>query len=598
MRVEEKLIKLRSLMKQCDMQAYIIPTDDFHGSEYVGEYFKVREYMSGFTGSAGTLVVTENEACLWTDGRYFLQAGVQLEGSTIRLMKMGEPGVPKIPEYLAERLPDGARIGFDGRTMTMEFAEKIREKTKERHMVFADDRDLCGEIWGRKRPVMSAGRIWALPVTYAGQSRADKLAAVRKCMEEKHADHLVLSALDEIAWLLNLRGSDIDFSPVFLSFMVIGRDAAVLFVQEGVVPAEILRDLEADGVKVSVYDEIYDHIAQLPPENMVWMDGSSANYRLYKAAETHTLLMEESPVVLLKAVKNSTEISNLKNAHVKDGVAVTRLMHWMKTRAGKEEITEISAAEKLKCFRRMMDGYIDESFSPIIAYGEHGAIVHYEADEQTNDKIEPCGLCLTDTGGQYLEGTTDITRTFVLGEATAEEKRMFTLVLKGHLRLGAARFKAGVCGQNLDYLAREALWAEGLDYNHGTGHGVGYLLNVHETPPRISWRISGGKAPVPFAPGMVCSNEPGIYLEGKFGIRHENLILCCEDKKTEYGQFLRFENLTMVPFDKDGIDMELLTADERDLLNAYHKTVFEKISPWFEGEELEWLKAATSPLER
>lgn len=596
MDVREKLSALRKKMREHGLQAYIVPTDDFHGSEYVGEYFKTREYMSGFTGSAGTLVVTEQKALLWTDGRYFLQAGTQLENSTIGLMKVSEAGIPDIPQYLAADLPEKACIGFDGRTMTMEAAGRIRQATENRQMRLISHLDLCGEIW-TDRPALSAGRVWELGREYTGQSRREKLDAVREKMEKNGADYLLLSALDETAWMTNLRGSDIDYTPVFLSYMLVGKETARLFVQPGVISQELSRSLSRDGVELAGYEQIYTQMKELPGDSVIWIDGSSINYCLFAAAaEGHVLLMEDSPVTTMKAVKNSTEIRHLKEAHVKDGVAVTRLMHWMKTRAGVEEITEIQAAKQLKVYRQQMEGYLEESFAPIIAYGAHGAIIHYEADENTNAVIEPGGLCLTDTGGQYLEGTTDVSRTFVLGAATAEEKKLFTLVLKGHLRLGAARFKYGVCGQNLDYLARAPLWAEGLDFNHGTGHGVGYLLNVHEGPQRIQWRIVRDVRPVPLEAGMLVSNEPGVYLEGKFGIRHENLLLCCRDRETEYGQFLRFENLTMVPFDRDGIDVGLLSRDELDTLNAYHALVFENLSPWFGGEELEWLREVTQPL--
>lgn len=598
MEISERLAALRGQMRAHGLQAYIIPTDDYHGSEYVGDYFKTREFMSGFTGSAGTLVVTETEAALWTDGRYFLQAAAQLAGSAIRLMKMGEPGVEDIPEYLAAQLPVNARIGFDGRTMPIAFAENIREKTKKGHMILVSEHDLCGNIWS-DRPALSAEPIWELEEAYAGRSRKDKLAGLRAEMEKKGADYLVLSALDEIAWLLNLRGNDIEYTPVFLAYMLVGKDTAKLCVQKRAMSPQICHRLEMDGVTVTDYEDIYEIVGAISPKAAVWIDKDTANYRLFLlAADRERLLTEESPVIGMKAVKNQREIQNMRKAHIKDGVAVTRFMHWLKTRAGKEEITEISAAAKLKEFRRQMGDYLEESFAPIIGYGEHGAIIHYEAEESSNAMIEPRGLCLADTGAQYLEGTTDITRTFALGGVTAEEKKMFTLVLKGHLQLGAARFKYGVCGQNLDYLARAPLWAEGLDYNHGTGHGVGCLLCVHEGPQRIQWRISRDSREVPFEEGMVVSNEPGLYLEGKFGIRHENLLLCKKGEKTEYGQFMQFENLTMVPFDKDGIEVSLLTEAELAILNAYHAEVFAAISPWFAGADREWLKEATSPLQR
>ena len=598
MEVTEKLYRLRQKMREHGLQAYIVPTDDFHGSEYVGEYFKTREYMSGFTGSAGTLVVTETEALLWTDGRYFLQAESQLKGTTIRLMKIGEPFVADIPEYLAETLLEGACIGFDGRTMTTAFAAGIRKKADKKKMLLITDLDLCGEIW-RDRPAISASRVWKLKEEYTGQERREKLRVLRKKMCKRGADDLVVSALDEIAWLLNLRGSDIDYTPVFLSYMLIRKEDAVLFIQEGVLSEEIQSELFRDNIRTAGYDDVYAWTEEIPEKETIWMDDRSANYRLVLAAgKRHELIIGESPLQAMKGIKNSTEIRGMKEVNVRDGVAVTRLMRWLKTRVGKEKITELDVAHKLEEYHRQMEGYLEESFAPIIAYAEHGAIIHYEADEKTNKQIEPHGLCLTDTGAQYMGGTTDVSRTMVMGEITPEEKRLFTLVLKGHLRLSTARFKYGVSGENLDCLARGPLWAEGLDYNHGTGHGVGSLLGVHEGNQRIHWKIRKSVSTVPFEAGMVVTNEPGVYLEGKFGIRHENMLLCCEDKQTAYGRFLRFENLTMVPFDRDGIALELLTEEERETLNAYHATVYEKLSPWLTEEENEWLREATKPLVR
>ncbi len=594
MTIINRLSALRRGMKDHHMQAYIIPTDDFHGSEYVGEYFKTRVFMSGFTGSAGTLVVTEEEAALWTDGRYFLQAEEQLKGTTIRLMKMGEPDVEEIPEYLHHHLPAGSVIGFDGRTMTTAFVRKLCEETEE--MTIVADQDLCGEIW-EDRPAISCGKVWELETSHAGQSRAEKLEIVRKKIREQEVDLLLLSSLEEIAWLLNLRGSDVDYTPVFLAFMLISRNRAKLYLHSPAISTETRTHLALDGVELDEYEQVYTDLSKIPGERSVWLDPDTANYRLYDAVpEEEQLLLRESPVILLKAIKNEQEIRLLKEAHVKDGVAVTRFMYWLKHRVGQEEITEISAAEKLQEFRRQMEGYREESFEPIIGYGPHGAIIHYSASEESNCRLEARGLCLADTGAHYHEGTTDVTRTFVLGEVTPEEKRMFTLVLQGHLQLGTAKFRYGVCGQNLDYLAREPLWREGLDYRHGTGHGVGFLLSVHEGPQRIQWRVSDQSPAIPLEEGMVISNEPGVYLEGKFGVRHENLLLCRKAEKTEYGQFMTFENLTMVPFDKEGIDLELMTEKDIERLNAYHKEVYETLSPWFTGEEKQWLREVTLPL--
>lgn len=596
MNTAEKLSALRGYMKKKNFAAYIVPTEDHHGSEYVGDHFKAREYMSGFTGSAGTLVVLGDRAALWTDGRYFLQADEQLKGSGITLMRAGQPGVPKIADYLRDNLGEESVIGFDGRTVTERFVRSIADKTDAKRITFDGSEDLVDLVW-EDRPPVSTRPVWEMEIRYAGQSREEKLADVRGKMREAGADVLVLTALDEIAWLMNLRGDDILYTPVFLAYMLIEENAARLFVHEKILPGEIRRRLEQAGITVAGYDTVQRQIRKIGPDKRVWIDSGQVSYTLMNSLpEGAEKIDAPSPVALMKAVKTPVETEHIRAAHVKDGVAVTRFMRWLKTHVGKERITELDAVKKLEAFRAQEEGYLGPSFAPIIAYGAHGAIVHYEPTEETDVEMKESGFCLADTGGHYREGTTDVTRTFALGSVTAEEKRYYTLVLRGHLALGAARFPQGVCGQNLDVLAREPLWEAGLDYNHGTGHGVGFVMSVHEGPQRIQWRISEQTRSVPLEEGMVISNEPGIYLEGRFGIRHENLVLCRKGEKNEYGQFLHFEPLTMVPFDRDAILPALMTERELAWLNAYHRKVYETLAPYFSGEELTWLREATAEL--
>ncbi len=593
---DEKIKELRTRMEEKGIDAYIIPTDDYHLSEYVGEYFKEREFMSGFTGSAGTLVVTKERAALWTDGRYFLQAAQQLAKSGIDLMKMGQPGVATVEEFLASELEPHSRIGFDGRTVTAAYVEALLKKTAKKQMTVWAQEDLVDAIW-QDRPVISKEPVWELKTEYAGVSREEKLKDLRAQMQEEGADALLLTALDEIAWVLNLRGNDVRNTPVFLSYMLVTGEKAELCVHGEILSDEIKGKLRAAGVEIREYEAIDALLGALPAGSRIWADRRNVNYHLIGCIpDAVTVLDKESPVVLSKAIKNETETEHIKAAHVKDGVALTRFICWLKTNVGKEKITELSAAEKLEEFRSQMDGYVGPSFDPILGYAEHGAIVHYAATPETDVQLQPKGLLLADTGGHYLDGTTDVTRTIALGGVTEEEKKAYTVVLRSHLHLGAARFLHGCCGQNLDILAREPMWELGLDYNHGTGHGVGYLLSVHEGPQNFRFRISEKMPAVVLEKGMVISNEPGLYLTGKFGIRHENLVLCVEDQKTEYGQFMKLEPLTMVPFDQDAIDPAQMSQQEIDWLNAYHERVYQTISPYLEGEELAWLRRATNIL--
>ncbi len=598
MTTTEKLAALRRAMARRGLAAYLVLTDDFHASEYVGGYFKAREYLSGFTGSAGTLLILPDRALLWTDGRYFLQAESQLAGSGIKLMRSGEPGVPTLDGFLLAELEEGSILGFDARTVNAALARRLGKKLSAKHVRFAGNEDLVDGLWP-DRPPLSAAPVWELGLAYAGESRADKLARVRAAMEREGADAFAVTALDELAWLLNLRGDDVACTPVFLSFLLLTKDGAALCARAGAVSAEIEAALAADGVRLADYESIYGLVRALPRGTRLLLDGATANYRLLQSVpEGVETLDRPSPIVPMKAVKNETERENFRRAHLADGVALTRFLRWLKCDAVREGATELSAAEKLEEYRRAGADYLGPSFNPILAYGPHAAIVHYEAAAETDVPLEACGLLLADTGGHYRTGTTDVTRTVTLGPVTAEEKRACTIVLRGHLALAAVRFRAGVTGENLDILARSSLWDEGLDYNHGTGHGVGYLLSVHEGPQRVHWNIASNARHVALEPGMIFSDEPGLYLAGKFGVRLENLLLVREAEKNGYGRFLSLEPLTLAPFDRDAIDASLLSGRELAQLNAYHARVYDALAPHLDAETREWLREAAAPMEK
>lgn len=593
MQVTEKISILRKMMSDNRIDAYIIVTDDYHSSEYVGDYFKEHEYMSGFTGSAGTLLVTDGFAGLWTDGRYFLQAGEELAGTGIELMKSGEPDCPPIENFLYDNLEEKSVVGFDGRTVNCNFFGRLKNRLDSKNITYVTDKDLVDAIW-KDRPEMSARKAWKLDYKYTGMSRKDKLNRLFDILEKNGADAIVLTALDEIAWLLNLRGDDIEYCPVFLSFMYVSQKSSVLYVNRSILSEDIIKELAEDGITIKDYETVYDNLAGISSEKIMIAPSSANCFIKENIAKNNYVLEAESPVELLKAMKNPIETENIENAHIKDGVAVTKFVHWLIENVKKGNVTEMSAAEKLDEFRKEGEGYIGQSFAPIVAYKEHGAIVHYEATKKTDVTMQPSGLCLIDTGGHYLQGTTDITRTVPLGELTEEEKRAYTLVLMGHLRLAATIFKYGVTGGGLDIIARAPLWEYGMDFRHGTGHGVGYLLNVHEGPQRISWRNND----VVLDEGMVVSDEPGYYKNGKFGIRHENLLLVKTDlPETEYGRMCYFKNLTYVPFDKEALLPELMTSRDIRLFNRYQKNVYDRISPYLCEDDKKWLETYTKPIE-
>lgn len=592
--MRRELELLREKMRETGVDACLIPTSDFHGSEYVGDYFKCREYISGFTGSAGTLVVTLDEAGLWTDGRYFLQAAKQLEGSGIMLRKERQSGVPAIEEYLKQTLKKGETLGFDGRCIMQDSAEKLITQLNAQGVAVRTDIDLTGAVW-KNRPELSAQPVWPLPVEYAGESSESKIERVREFLVEKKADYFLLTSLEDIAWLLNMRGNDVESTPVILSYLLLGEKKLTWYVQEKCLSEKIKILLDMQGIKAAPYAQIYEDVKKLPEDASIYYDKSAVNTALVSSLPEKVKKIEGvNPTFLFKAKKNPVEVENERNAHIKDGVAVTKFIYWLKSQIGKTKITEISVAEQLEQFRNTQEHYVEPSFAPIIAYKEHGAIVHYSATKESDVELKPESFVLADTGGHYLEGTTDITRTIALGSLTQEEKEMYTTVLKGHIQLEMARFLQGCSGQSLDVLARTPLWEKGLDYNHGTGHGVGYLLSVHEGPNSFRYRPSvNGRNDCVFEEGMITSDEPGIYLEGKFGIRLENMIVCQKDMENDYGSFLCFDALTLVPFERSAIIAEELSTKEKEWLNKYHQKVFETIAPYLTEEEAGWLREET-----
>lgn len=591
--VKERIAALRACMKEKGIDAYLILTDDYHASEYVGEFFKCRAYMTGFTGSAGTAVITQNMAGMWTDARYFIQAERQM-GENVTLFKMREPGVPTVEEFLQDTLKEGDCLGFDGRCVGASEAEKLVKELGEKGVRVDSGEDLVGEIW-TDRPALSSEPAWELDLKWAGKSREDKIAEIRKEMAEKGADLFLLTKLEDIAWLLNIRGNDIHTVPVVLSYLMMSQDEVRLYANETVFSDDLKEKLAKAGVTIHPYNAVYEEAAQIPAGKKVLVDKGKANYLLVARIPENVTVLDEGNLTLLpKAIKNPVEVENEKIAHIKDGVAVTKFIYWLKKNVGKEKITECSAADYLNHLRAEQEHFVDNSFDPIVSYGEHAAMNHYSPTPETDVEVEPHGLLLADTGGHYLEGSTDITRTVAMGEITDDERAHFTAVLRGHLNLANAKFLYGCTGINLDYLARQPLWERGEDFKHGTGHGVGYCLSVHESPNGFRWRrLPDRNEDAVLEEGMITSNEPGYYVEGSYGIRHENMIVCKKAEKNEYGQFMCFENLTMVPFDLDAIDPDQMTVKEKQLLNDYHKEVYEKIAPHLTEEERAWLKEAT-----
>lgn len=585
--INNRIAALRAHIAQEQIQAFIIPSTDPHLSEYVAPHWQSREWISGFTGSAGTVVVTAKDAGLWTDSRYFLQAARQLEGTCITLYKEMLPETPNIPEFLSAHLQEGDCVGIDGKMFSAEEVEHLQKELKKSGIRIKSIADPMQLLW-TDRPAMPLAPAFVYDTKYAGMSFTEKLPAVRQAMEAAGADSLLLSALDEIAWLLNIRGNDVHCNPVVVGYLLIEKDKVNYFVQPQKVTPELAEYFSANGISVHPYEEIGDYLNSFNAHSIL-MNPAKTNYAIYSAIRPGCLIINgASPVALLKAIRNKQEIAGIHAAMQRDGVALVKFLKWLDEAvpAGKE--TEISVDKKLHTFRAAQPLYMGESFDTIAGYKEHGAIVHYEATPETDVTLKPEGFLLLDSGAQYLDGTTDITRTIALGPLTEEEKTDYTLILKGHIALAMAVFPEGTRGAQLDVLARMPIWKERMNYLHGTGHGVGHFLNVHEGPQSIRMNEN----PVALQPGMVTSNEPGVYKAGSHGIRTENLVLTVPAGEGMFGKYLKFETLTLCPICRKGIIKELLTAEEIGWLNDYHRTVYEKLSPDLNNDEKEWLKEA------
>ena len=598
MNVTERIAKLRSLMAERGIDAYIVPTADFHQSENAGEYFKCREFISGFDGSYGTVVIAKEDAGLWTDGRYWTQAERQIAGSGIRLFHMFEDGVPTMEEYLAATLPENGKIAFDGRVVSMEEGQDLEKALAAKNIQFEYSLDLVGDVWGEDRPAISGEPVFVLEEKYAGESVASKLSRVREVMKDNGATVHVIASLDDVAWLTNLRGNDIEFYPLIFSYALVTMDGMDLFIDEKKLNEAAKALLAENNITIKPYNDIYEAIKEIPAGESVMIDPMKMNYALYNNIPKSVAKVEhQNPTILMKAMKNEIELKNIREAHIKDGIAVTKFMYWMKTNVGKMKITELSASAKLESLRKEQDGYIHDSFEPICAYKDHAAMMHYAPTPETDVDVLPEGLFLNDTGGGYYEGSTDITRTFVMGPISDELKTHFTAVVRAMMNLSRAKFLYGCYGFNLDVLARGPVWDLGIDFKCGTGHGVGYLSNIHEPPTGFRWQIVKSKNEHhKLEEGMVLTDEPGIYIEGSHGIRIENEMITHKAEKNEFGQFMNFETITFVPIDLDGIAPDEMTKFEREWLNNYHAQVYEKIGPHLNEEEREWLKEYTKAI--
>jgi Xaa-Pro aminopeptidase len=590
--IEERITRLRELMKKEGVKAYLVPSTDPHSSEYVPECWQRRKWISGFTGSAGDVVITSDEGGLWTDGRYFIQAEMQLKGSGIRLFGIGKPDVPKMEDWIADELSEGDRIGVDPKVLSMDRARSLAKRLDEAGVsIKYIEKNLVDQLWD-DRPSVSMESVRVLPDRFTGESMEDKIERIRGKMRDKGCSVHVMNALDSIAWTFNLRGSDVSYNPVFISYAVIDSEKAHLFIHPEKIKEDVRKHL-GDHVSIHGYGDMGDFLEGIRDgENKVWLDPKTVNRWIrIKLGDDCRYHLERSPVVDFKSVKNRVELEGFREAHVRDGVAMVKFLKWLEETVPEGGVTEISAAEKLESFRREDPDLVGLSFETISAYEEHGAIVHYSATDESDVELKPQGIYLVDSGGQYLMGTTDITRTVTLGEPTDEQKEMFTRVLMGHMDLAMLRFPKGFSGKQIELPARKSLWDAGKNYNHGTGHGIGHYLNVHEGPIGITPRDPG----VPLEAGQVLSDEPGYYKEGEYGIRIENLVIIHEDPalSSDDLKFLGFETITLCPIDLDLVNRNMLTSDRIEWLNDYHSMVRKKLNPLLDEEHTRWLEAST-----
>ncbi len=591
---KEKLSLLRGLMKEKGLDAYLISSSDPHQSEYVAPYWSTRTWLSGFTGSAGTLIVTQDEAGLWTDSRYFIQAEKQLDGSTIKLQKQGVQHAPEHIDWLIEQLPSGSKVGFDGQVISLAGIRSLERKLSTKGIRLQGKYDLAGKIW-EDRPGLPESHVFELPTQFSGKTREEKITELREWLKVQEADGLFLPALDDIAWLLNIRASDVESNPVCLSYLLLTENEITWCVNQSRIDPALLSKLKEEGVVLRSYDEALNVLQSVSASDKLIIDPSTISFAYFEALSGKYLSERPSPVQAMKAVKNEKEVANLKQTMRKDAVALLKLFRWLDDQLDQRTVSEVEVGEQLVKFRSAQANYHGESFNAIVGYKGNGAIVHYRAEPESCAQIKKEGMLLLDSGGQYWDGTTDITRTIALSSPSQEEKTHFTLVLKGMMALSQVRFPKGTSGVQLDTLARQFLWQEGLNYGHGTGHGVGFFLNVHEGPQGIMPNAAS-KGKTAFEVGMLTSNEPGFYRQGHYGIRIENLVLCVEDQTTDYGDFLKFETMTLFPIDQNLIDTTMLSTAEINWLNAYHQKVYEAVSPLLDREEKDWLEKKCATL--